>query len=209
MSTELERQIMAKNIKRYMDIKNVTRPQICEELNIKYTTFTDWINATTYPRMGKIERMANYFGCEKSDLIEERSINHQTKAHRIPVYGEVAAGIPLDMIEDIIDYEEIPAKWGDPSDFFCLKIRGNSMEPRIVDGDVVVVRKQADADTGDIVIYSVNGDSAACKRLRKTEDGLMFIPFNNEYFPKAYNWEEVESLPVCILGRVIELRGKL
>ena len=83
------------------------------------------------------------------------------------------------------------------------------MEPRILSGDVVVVKKQTDADTGDVVIYSVNGEAASCKRLRKMDDGLMFIPFNNEYFPKMYLWDEVKSLPVQILGKVVELRGKL
>lgn len=130
-------------------------------------------------------------------------------AHRIPVYGKVAAGIPLEMVEDIIDYEEIPAKWGDPSDYFCLQIEGNSMEPRIANGDVVVVKKQADADTGDVVIFSVNGERASCKRLRKMDDGLMFIPFNsNGHDPKMFLWDEVKELPVQILGKVVELRAK-
>lgn len=130
-------------------------------------------------------------------------------AHKIPVYGKVAAGIPLEMVEDIIDYEEIPAKWGDPSDYFCLQIEGNSMEPRIANGDVVVVKKQADADTGDVVIFSVNGERASCKRLRKMDDGLMFIPFNsNGHDPKMFLWDEVKELPVQILGKVVELRAK-
>ena len=185
-----------------------TQQQMADALDVSASTIGMWEQGRRIPGLEKLEEIADFFNINLEEL-RGNNIYNSFNAHRIPVYGEVAAGIPLDMIEDIIDYEEIPAKWGDPSDFFCLKIRGNSMEPRIVDGDVVVVRKQADADTGDIVIYSVNGDSAACKRLRKTEDGIMFITFNNEYFPKVYNWEEVESLPVCILGRVVELRGKL
>ena len=63
---------MARNIKRYMEAKNVTNQQLCDALGFKYTTFMDWIKAVTYPRIGKIEAMANYFGCEKSDLIEDK-----------------------------------------------------------------------------------------------------------------------------------------
>ena len=63
---------MAKNIKRYMDMKGVTNQQLCDALDFKYTTFMDWIKGVTYPRIGKVEAMANYFGCEKSDLIEEK-----------------------------------------------------------------------------------------------------------------------------------------
>lgn len=72
MNTEENKQIMAENIKRQMERKGVTKQQICDALDFKYTTFVDWINAKTYPRIGKIEAMANYFGCEKSDLIEDK-----------------------------------------------------------------------------------------------------------------------------------------
>lgn len=72
MNTEDNKQIMARNIKRYMDAKGVTNQQICDALGFKYTTFMDWIKAVTYPRIGKVEAMANYFGCEKSDLIEDK-----------------------------------------------------------------------------------------------------------------------------------------
>lgn len=131
-----------------------------------------------------------------------------SKAHRIPVYGKVAAGIPLEMVEDILDHEEIPAKWGDPSDFFCLQIKGKSMQPKMDEGDVVVVKKQADADSNDIVIFTVNGENASCKRLKKSEHGLAFIPLNTDFDPMIYSWEQVEELPVQILGRVVELRAK-
>jgi transcriptional regulator with XRE-family HTH domain len=66
------KQIMASNIKRYMEMKGVTNQQLCDALDFKYTTFMDWIKGVTYPRIGKVEAMANYFGCEKSDLIEEK-----------------------------------------------------------------------------------------------------------------------------------------
>ena len=72
MNTEENKRIMARNIKRYMEQKGVTNQQICDALDFKYTTFMDWIKGVTYPRIGKVEAMANYFGCEKSDLIEDK-----------------------------------------------------------------------------------------------------------------------------------------
>lgn len=129
-------------------------------------------------------------------------------AHKIPVYGKVAAGFPIEMVEEVLDYEEIPAKWGDPSDFFCLKVNGESMRPKMDDGDVIVVRKQSDAETGDVVVFSVNGESASCKKLRKTENGLFFMPTNNDFEPMFYSNEQIEALPVQILGKVVELRAK-
>lgn len=208
MSKIGNKEIMSRNLKKYISISGKDRKELATIWGFPYSTVTEWVNGKKYPRMDRIEIMANYFGIEMSDLIEDRE-SSQSKAHRIPVYGKVAAGIPLEMVEDIIDYEEIPAKWGDPSDFFCLQIEGNSMEPRIANGDVVVVKKQADADTGDVVIFSVNGERASCKRLRKMDDGLMFIPFNsNEHDPKMFLWDEVKDLPVQILGKVVELRAK-
>ena len=76
MTVEDSRRIMSHNIKRYMERKGVTNQQLCADLGFKYTTFLDWIKGVTYPRIGKIEAMANYFGCEKSDLIEDKTIDN-------------------------------------------------------------------------------------------------------------------------------------
>ena len=78
MNDNRNKEIMARNIKRYMDMKGVTNQQLCDALDFKYTTFMDWIKGVTYPRIGKVEAMANYFGCEKSDLIEEK-MTEETK----------------------------------------------------------------------------------------------------------------------------------
>ena len=72
MRAEENRQIMARNIQRYMDQRGISRQQLCDALDIKYTTLRDWLKGITYPRIGKVEAMANYFGCEKSDLIEDK-----------------------------------------------------------------------------------------------------------------------------------------
>ena len=202
-------EILAKNIKRYMDSRNMTQKELAEIVGVSAPTVNEWLKGKKYPRIDKVEIMANYFNILKSDLIEDKTNQPiSTKAHRIPVLGHVAAGIPLDMVEDILDYEEIPAKWGDPSDFFCLKIKGESMQPKMDEGDIVVVKKQADADSNDIVIFTVNGENASCKRLKKSEHGLAFIPLNTSYDPFIYSWDQVKELPVQILGKVVELRAK-
>ena len=79
MNDNRNKEIMARNIKRYMDMKGVTNQQLCDALDFKYTTFMDWIKGVTYPRIGKVEAMANYFGCEKSDLIEEKMTEEKEK----------------------------------------------------------------------------------------------------------------------------------
>ena len=157
----------------------------------------------------KIKAFANALETTVSYILDTpEPVSKSSKAHRIPVFGKVAAGLPIEMVEDIIDYEEIPATWGDPSDFFCLQIKGDSMKPKIEEGDVVVVHKQADADTGSVVIASINGEEATCKKLRKTDNGIFLMPTNNDYEPMFFSNDEIELLPVKILGKVIELRAK-
>lgn len=82
------------------------------------------------------------------------------------------------------------------------------MEPRMCDGDVVIVKKQDIAESGDIVIAMVNGDEATCKRLRKYKDGIELISNNPSYNPIFFTNEEIITKPVRIIGKVVELRGK-
>lgn len=134
--------------------------------------------------------------------------SNRKKGVEVKVYGKVAAGIPLEMIEDIIDTEEIPEKMARLGEHFGLKIKGDSMEPRMVDGDVVIVRQQEDADTGDVVIATINGDSATCKKLKKFADGIALISTNPKYDPMYFSNKEVIEMPVRIIGKVVELRCK-
>lgn len=209
MYTKLgNKQVMAKNIQYYMDLYDKTRNDICTALKIKYTTFSDWVNAKTYPRIDSIELMANYFGIEKIDLVEEHDLINRPKGVRIPVLGEVVAGVPIDAVEEYIDWEEITPELAETGEFFALKIKGDSMEPRIVAGDVVIVKMQSTADTGDVVIAMVNGDDACCKRFIKQSDGIILQSFNSAYTPMFFTKEDIETKPVSIIGKVIENRQK-
>ncbi len=207
MSDLGNKEIMSKNIQYYMNKYEKSRLDMCNALGVKYTTFTDWVKGNTYPRIDKIELMANYFGIEKSDLVEEKR-ERIKKGVTINVVGRVAAGIPIEAIENIIDTEEISEEMAKTGDFFGLQIKGDSMEPKISKGDIVIVRKQNDAENGQIVIATVNGTDATCKRLRKYRDGIELISNNPSYDPMFFSNEEIESKPVKIIGRVVELRSK-
>ena len=126
----------------------------------------------------------------------------------IPVLGKVAAGVPIEAVEDILDYEEISAQMAEAGDYFALQIKGDSMEPKISNGDVVIVRKQPDVESGETAVVLVNGNEATVKRIKKRPEGIMLIPTNPAYEPMFYSAVEVEKLPVVILGKVVELRAK-
>lgn len=130
------------------------------------------------------------------------------QARKIPVLGRVAAGIPINAITEIIDTEEISEDTAKTGDFFALQIQGDSMEPKISNGDVVIVRQQDDAETGDTVIALINGDDAVCKRLRKYKEGLELISTNPSYAPLYFDEETIKNKPVKIIGKVVELRAK-
>ncbi len=127
----------------------------------------------------------------------------------INVLGRVAAGIPINCVEEIIDQEEIPEHMAHSGEYFGLRIKGDSMSPRIMDGDTVIVRCQNDAESDQIVIALVNGNDGVCKKLKKLANGIMLISLNPQYDPIVFTASEMDQIPVRILGRVVEVRGKL
>ena len=141
------------------------------------------------------------------ELASEESRRYE-KGYMIPVIGNVVAGIPIEAVEDVLDWEEISVKLARTGTFFGLKIKGDSMSPRIQEGDVVIVRSQPDADSGQIVIAKVNGDDACCKKLMKTDSGITLLSLNPAYDPMYFTNDEIQSRPVTIVGVVVENRAK-
>ena len=200
------RRVMGQNIEYYMSRMGLERKELAKALGVPYSSLTDWMNGNAYPRIDKIQLMADFFGIEKSDLVESRSAQKTTKAVKIPILGRVAAGPLMKMIENVEG--DIVSDITPSEDIFALRIKGNSMSPRIESGDVVIVRKQPDVESGEIAIVAVNGDEATCKRIKKYRDGLELIPINPSFPVQFFTYEEVEKKPVTILGKVVELRAK-
>lgn len=126
----------------------------------------------------------------------------------INVLGRVAAGIPIEAVENIIDTEEITEDLARTGQFFGLRIQGNSMEPDIHNGDTVIVRQQDDAENDEIVIALINGNDGVCKRLKKYENSIALVSLNANYEPMYFTQQETEDKPVRIIGKVVELRRK-
>lgn len=209
MSNIGNKKIFSRNLQFYMDKAKKDRQQICDDLNLKYSTFSDWVNGNKYPRIDKIELLANYFGIEKSDLIEEKKSGvSAAKAVKIPVLGYVRAGIPIEAVEEILDYEEISQEMANKGDYFALSIKGDSMEPRITEGDVVIVRKQEIVENGELAVVLVNGNDATVKKFYMNDYGVNLISTNPVYEPFTYSKKEVEELPIKVIGKVVELRAK-
>lgn len=187
----------------------LTQAEVASSLGIDRSTYAKYETGQSEPNFEMLNKISALFGTTLDLLITGTSAPASTGGKWIPVLGDVAAGIPIEAVEDIVDYEEIDAALAATGDFFGLRIKGSSMEPRIREGDVVIVRKQNDADTGDTAVVMVNGDSATVKRIKKEPDGsLWLLPNNPAYDPQHFTPTEIVGKPVHIIGKVVELRGK-
>jgi lexA repressor len=197
----------------YLRTKNsMTLEELGNKVGDGKSTVRKWENGMiANMKRDKILKVAEALNTTPAYLMgwDEAKEEPNKKGIKIPVLGRVAAGVPIEMIEDVLDYEEITEDMAKHGEYFALKIQGDSMTPRIWNNDVVIVRQQDDAENGDIVIAAINGEDAVCKRLQKYNDGIALISLNPQYEPIYFKRDEVDEKPVRIIGKVIELRGKI
>ena len=200
---------MYKNIRILRKNAGLSQQELANALNVHQTAVSQWETSRTAPDIETLAQMAKLFNTSIDAITGHASPSPQTeKGVKIPVYGNVAAGIPIEAITDIEDFEEIPEHWLNSGEYIALRIKGDSMEPRIESGDIVIVRLQSTAESGDTVIALVNGDEATCKKIKIRPEGIMLSSINTAYEPMFYSNKEIEQLPVRILGVVVELRAK-
>ena len=191
-----------RNFIRLCNKHGVAPTVVCQSIGLTGTAFSKWTDESV-PRKATLMRIADYFDVSVESLTGDEPSG---KGVRIPVFGSVAAGIPIEAITDIEDYEEISEALAKTGEFVALKIKGDSMTPLMIEGDTVIVRIQDTADTGDIAVVMVGGSDATCKKIRRTADGIVLISINNAYDPMFFTNAEIESLPVRIFGKVVEMR---
>lgn len=202
------KQIFSRNLLSLMDKRNITQEEIAKIAGVSQQSVSNWVSAKLMPRMGSVERLADHFNILKSDLLEEHGIKMK-EGLKIPILGKVIAGIPITAVEEILGYEEISSDMAKTGEYFALFIKGNSMEPKMTEGDIVIVRHQDYIESGQIGIVLVNGDEATVKKVFIRENGIELVAFNSfAYEPHFYTFKQVEEIPVKIIGRVIELRAK-
>lgn len=196
--------MFSEQLKLLRNQKHLSQAQLAKKIGVSSSTIAMWESGEREPKNYEtLEIIADFFNVNMELLL-----TGTIAPTRIPVLGKVVAGIPLEAIEDIIDYEEIPQSMAKSGEFFGLQIKGDSMEPKFSEGDVVIVRKQDDVDSGSIAIILVNGNEATIKRVKKFDGGINLVPTNPAYDVLTYTNEQIENLPVRIIGKVVELRAK-
>ena len=195
-------------VKKLTAEQNMSMSELARRVGIAKSAISRYFNGTRELPLNKIGDFASVLHTTPDYLLGMENEPQSPQGLKIPVLGTVAAGIPISAVEDILDYEEVPQSWESQGEFFGLRIKGDSMKPDINNGDTVIVRQQSTANNGDVVIALVNGDDATCKKLQKTDNGIMLVSNNSEYSPMYFSNEEVLTKPVVIIGRVVELRRK-
>ena len=211
--------------------KKWSRRELERQAGIGVGSISKWIRFT--PTTRNIKKVADVLGCSvayltgESDFITEQDaviakwteqqsagladeVRRIEAGIRIPVLGSVPCGIPADAVEfwDTDEWEEISEKMSRQGTFFALKVKGDSMSPRIQKGDVLIVQQTPDAESGEVVIAKINGQDACCKKLIKHPEGIVLQSFNPSYEPMYFSNEESLQKPVQIIGKVVENRQK-
>jgi len=200
-----------------MERKQVKIADIANSTGLPYTTVDSIIKKKLKDiKYSSAKKIADYFGVTPEYLYNGETIFDNAvpvslpkNTVRIPVLGSIPAGMPVEAVEDIIEWIDIPEEWlHGERQFFGLLVKGDSMFPEYLEGDTVIIRKQFCCESGDDCAVMINDTDATLKKVHIYEDGLELEAVNPMYGKKKFTEEEVLSLPVTILGVVVELRRK-
>lgn len=202
---------LGSRIRALREQSQLSQKEFAAKMNIANNTLSMYENDLRVPNDTIKSKIADYFGVTIDYLLGRAPIETGGDIVQIPVLGSIPAGIPLEAIEDIVDWEDIPkAMCSGGKEFFALKVKGDSMWPDFLEGDIVILRKTPSCETGDVCAVLVNGDEATLKTVKFAEDGALTItPKNPSYPPRTFTPEQIQQLPVSIAGVVVELRRKI
>lgn len=209
-------------LQKAMNIRNIKAIELSEKTGIPKSSLSEYIKGKYEAKQKGIYKLAKALDVSEGwlmglDVPMQRDLdkNIQGLEKKIDttatvfIYGTIPAGVPIECIEDIIDTEEIDAEMlkGDKK-YFGLKIKGDSMFPEYLDGDTLILEKVEDCESGQDCVVMVNGNDGTFKRVFKNENGIILQPLNTAYQPMIYTNEQIENLPIRIVGKVVELRRK-
>ncbi len=224
----------ANRLRKALNYNNMRPIDLVNKTNISKTQISNYLNGNYKAKQDKLYIIAKTLNVSEAWLMgydvdmdrdwlsddEEnisninidnaRYIETTTKTVKIPLLGKVPAGVPIEAVEEILGYEEIPASMlNGGENYFALKVDGDSMFPDYKTGDIIIIKQQPDCNSGDDCIVMVNGDDATFKRVIKQEKSIILKPLNNQYEPYVFSEYDIMTKPVKIIGIAIEVRRKL
>ena len=213
----------AKNLKYLREKKGISKSELSKRINVNQSTLSRWENEEMGATVDNALDVANYFDVSMADLVgrdltfdNANIITPKQDSIKIPVLGVIKAGIEMEAQEDIIEFVDIPKKWvKGGKKFYGLLIKGDSMLPKYQDKDIVIFEYSNDfatANKKDCAIM-VNGNDATFKNITITDEGITLVPLNinnsDNYLPTFYNKEQIQTLPVKLIGIAREKRTRL
>ena len=210
----------ANNLKNLRAMKCISQAKLADVFGFTQQAVGRWEQGQSTPDYNTLVKLSKFFNVS-TDYLLGRSDSptgsysadigspSKEKNIRIPILGRVAAGTPIGAVEEVIGWEEISKKLAAGGACFALRVCGHSMEPRILEGDTVIVRQQPNVDSGDIAVVLIGNEEATLKRVKKQKDGIILVANNPAvYEPHFYSNREIKNSPVRILGKVVEIRFK-
>lgn len=203
------KEVVAKNLQRYLDRKGINQTQMAQDLGYPEMTVSNWMKAKTYPRVDKVQEMADYFNVRRSDLTDEKPTNLIEVSQRtvkVPILGPIACGDPILVEENYEDYRIVLADSLPSGKTVYLEAKGDSMHPTIPNGSMVLIREQCDVENGEIAAVTFNRNTeATLKRVKKQGDMIILMPDNPTHEPIFITKDN----PVKIIGKAVKLEQDL
>lgn len=209
----------ATNLKHLRIQSGMTQEELAKKMDKDYSTIGKWELGQRSPIMTDVIKIADIFQVSLEKLIGSSMIYDNAEVVdinsdivKIPVYGTIKAGIPIESQSDIIDYIDIPKEWtrGDKK-FYALKISGDSMYPKYSEDDIVIFEQNDDKElyNGKDCAVMINGTESTFKKVLLNEQGIVLQPYNTAYDIMMYSNEQIEQLPIKVVGIAREKRTKL
>ncbi|MGI6259989.1 MAG: LexA family protein [Anaerolineaceae bacterium] len=199
---------MKDRLRKARKAKGLTQAELGEKVSISRQAYSTYETGKRDPDTETIAKIASVLDVSL-DYLLGKTLESGRNINRIPILGSVPAGTPIEAIEDIEEYIDIYPKFVKHGELFALRVQGDSMEPDIRPGDIVIVEKQEFVTNGDVAVVRVNGEDVTVKKVKQVADGLLLMPNNPAYEPTFFSADDVANLPVTIIGRVIEIRRRL
>ena len=208
------------NLKFLRESKNLSQSKLAELIGVNQTTIARWEDDNRVPTIDNAIDVAEALGIPLPDLLGKdlkfdngEIVDISSNMIKIPVYGTIKAGIPIESQTDITEYIEIPKEWtkGDKS-FYGIKISGDSMYPRYDEGDIVIFEYTQDfeAANGKDCAIMINSSESTFKKVLLNEQGIVLQPYNlGVYDVMMYSNKQIEDLPIKIVGIAREKRTRL
>ena len=207
----------ATRLKKAMQIRNIKAIELSEKAQLPKSAISQYLSGLYEAKQKSIFKLAKVLDVSEGwlmglDVPMDREIKTDILGNPVvslPLIGTVKAGYNYLAQENWVGTVDVETSLvGDGKDYFALKVKGDSMAPVFIENDIVIIKKQNDCENNEYAVVIINGDEGTLKKIKKTDNGIILQPLNPAYGPVMYTKEEMETIPIIIVGVVKQLKRK-